>query len=132
MKMDAMGIVVADMAAALAFYRAMGLDIPSQADTEAHVEVTIADGFTLMLDTTDVIHSFEPDWQPGTGTIGLAFAVDTPAEVDANHARMVAAGYRSRLEPFDAWWGQRYASVYDPDGNGVDIAAPLPPAEDSP
>ena len=129
MKMDAMGIVVADMAATLAFYRAMGLDIPPQADAEAHVEVTIAEGFTLMLDTTEVIHSFAPDWKPGTGTIALAFGVDTPAEVDANYHRMVAAGYRSRLEPFDAWWGQRYASLYDPDGNGVDIAAPLPPTD---
>ena len=49
----------------------------------------------------------------------------------AFYQRLVAAGYRSRLEPFDAWWGQRYASVYDPDGNGADIAAPLPTAEES-
>jgi len=32
-------IVVADMAAALAFYRRLGLDIPESADSEPHVDV---------------------------------------------------------------------------------------------
>jgi uncharacterized glyoxalase superfamily protein PhnB len=27
--------------------------------------------------------------------------------------------------PFDAFWGQRYATVLDPDGNTVDLFAPL-------
>lgn len=124
-KMDAMGIAVADMATALAFYRDFGLDIPAAADSEPHVEVEITEGFTLMFDTHELILGFDPSWQPGTGTIGMAFAVATPAEVDATYARMIAAGHRSHLKPFDAFWGQRYASLYDPDGNGVDIAAPL-------
>ena len=40
----------------------------------------------------------------------------------------MAAGHRGHLEPFDAFWGQRYATVLDPDGNGVDLYAPLDPA----
>ena len=43
-------------------------------------------------------------------------------------AELVAAGYDGHLEPWDAFWGQRYASVRDPDGNGVDLFAPLPTA----
>jgi len=42
------------------------------------------------------------------------------------HARAVAAGFRSRKEPFDAFWGQRYAQVIDLDDNIVDLFAPLP------
>jgi uncharacterized glyoxalase superfamily protein PhnB len=125
MKMDAMGIAVENMAKALAFYRDLGMDIPSEADGEPHVEVAIADGFTLMFDTQDTMRSFNPEWKAGTGTIGIAFACDSVDDVDATHARMVAAGHRSHLEPFDAFWGQRYASLYDPDGNGVDLAAQL-------
>ena len=125
MRMDVVGIAVADMGAALAFYRALGMDIPAEADKEAHVEVQVADGFWLMFDTHELILGFYPEFQAGTGSIGLAFACDTPAEVDATHARMVESGYRSKLEPFDAFWGQRYASLYDPDGNGVDLAAKL-------
>ncbi len=37
----------------------------------------------------------------------------------------MGAGYKSELTPFDAPWGQRYAVVLDPDGNGVDLFAPL-------
>ena len=33
-------------------------------------------------------------------------------------------------EPFDAFWGQRYATVRDPDGNAVDLFAALPSAAD--
>lgn len=129
MKMDAMGIAVADMAKALAFYRELGMDIPREADTEPHVEVAIAEGFTLMFDTQETMLSFNPAWKPGTGTMAIAFACDSVDDVDATHARMVAAGHRSHLEPFDAFWGQRYASLYDPDGNGVDLAAPLSPGD---
>jgi uncharacterized glyoxalase superfamily protein PhnB len=28
-------------------------------------------------------------------------------------------------EPWDAFWGQRYAAVGDPDGNLIDLFAPL-------
>jgi uncharacterized glyoxalase superfamily protein PhnB len=30
------------------------------------------------------------------------------------------------LAPWDAFWGQRYATVLDPDGNSVDLFAALP------
>ena len=41
------------------------------------------------------------------------------------HARAVEAGHTSRSDPFDAFWGQRYATVLDPDGNPVDLYAAL-------
>ena len=45
--------------------------------------------------------------------------------MDAKHAELTAAGHRSALAPFDAPWGQRYATVLDPDGNSVDLYAAL-------
>jgi uncharacterized glyoxalase superfamily protein PhnB len=45
--------------------------------------------------------------------------------VDAAYQRLTAAGYAGRKEPWDAFWGQRYATVLDPDGNSVDLFAPL-------
>ena len=125
-QLEAFGIVVDDMSAALAFYRMVGLDIPADADAEGHVEVVLAGGVRLMFDSVAVIESFS-EWEPPSGgrRIGLAFAWDSPAEVDAVHAELVAAGYTSRNEPFDAFWGQRYATVFDPDGNPVDLYAAL-------
>jgi catechol 2,3-dioxygenase-like lactoylglutathione lyase family enzyme len=127
-QLDLIGVVVDDMARALAFYRHLGLDIPADADTEPHVEVTLPGGMRLAWDTIDTIRSFDPDYQPSSGDsrIGLAFRLDTPAEVDATYERLVAAGYHGGKPPWDAFWGQRYAVIHDPDGNSADLFAPLP------
>ena len=125
---DAVGVVVADMAAAVAFYRTLGLDFEAGAEGDSHAEAVGAGGFRLMLDTEEVVASFDASWTPpppGRGRIGLAFACNGPDEVDAAHRRLVDAGHRSHLEPFDAFWGQRYGSVLDPDGNVVDLFAAL-------
>jgi uncharacterized glyoxalase superfamily protein PhnB len=57
--------------------------------------------------------------------MGLAFECDSPDEVDQVYSELVGAGYHGHKEPWDAFWGQRYAQLHDPDGNGVDLFAPL-------
>lgn len=121
---DLLSIVTHDMARSLAFYRLLGLDIPAEADTEGHVEVTLPGGFRLAWDSIDVIRSFNDDWPAPTGhRMGFAFRCDTPAEVDALHDRVIGAGLASHKAPWDAFWGQRYAVVVDPDGNLIDLFA---------
>ena len=124
----AIGLVVADMGRALGFYRALGLDVPTDADDQPHVDVPLPNGARLMFDTIETIHSFDPSWAQSTGghRVALAFACDGPSDVDAVFAELVAAGYEPHLEPWDAFWGQRYASVHDPDGNSVELFAALP------
>lgn len=129
-RFDALGIAVANMKAAVDFYSRLGLEFPEGSESEGHVEASLPGGLRLMLDTHEVIRSFDSDWTPPTGTprISLAFLVDSPAEVDSVHRELVDAGYESYLEPFDAFWGQRYATVCDPNGNHVDLFARLPPS----
>jgi uncharacterized glyoxalase superfamily protein PhnB len=43
--------------------------------------------------------------------------------VDATVAEIVQAGFSVQKVPWDAFWGQRYATVADPDGNHVDLFA---------
>nr|WP_042179393.1 VOC family protein [Kibdelosporangium sp. MJ126-NF4]CEL13799.1 putative quinone binding protein [Kibdelosporangium sp. MJ126-NF4]CTQ88167.1 putative quinone binding protein [Kibdelosporangium sp. MJ126-NF4] len=125
-RLNALSIVVADMGRALAFYRHLGLDIPASADAEPHVEVALPGGMRLLWDTEDVVRSFQPDWvRRGSDGMSLAFEAGSPAEVDKVYARLTDAGYHGELEPWDAFWGQRYAVVLDPDGNGVDLYAAL-------
>jgi uncharacterized glyoxalase superfamily protein PhnB len=79
-----------------------------------------------MVDTEDVIRSFNPGWNRATGNqLALAFACDSPAEVDEFYARVVAAGFEGEKEPWDAFWGHRYAQLRDPDGVPVDLFAAL-------
>lgn len=127
-RFDALGIIVTDMAQSLAFYRMLGLDIPDGSDGEGHVELNLARGLRLMLDTVEVVQSFS-EWHPPAGghRVGLAFLCSSPAEVDRQHAAIVGAGYQSHVEPFDAPWGQRYSTVFDPDNNPIDLFASLDP-----
>jgi catechol 2,3-dioxygenase-like lactoylglutathione lyase family enzyme len=126
-RLDLIGIIVQDMAEALAFYRRLGFDIPPEADTEGHVEA-VAGGLRIAWDTVEVVHSFDPEWTPPAGDhkVGIAFLCDSAEEVDEVYAGLIGDGYESYKEPWDAFWGQRYAVVRDPDGNPVDLFAALP------
>ncbi|QCX79820.1 Glyoxalase-like domain protein [Streptomyces sp. YIM 121038] len=124
-RLDLIGIVTSDMAASLAFYRRLGLDFAPGSEESPHVETTLPGGLRVAFDTEATLRSFLPDWRPpaGSGRLGLAFHCGTAEGVDAVYEELVAAGYRSEAKPFDAPWGQRYAVVLDPDGNGVDLFA---------
>lgn len=126
-RLDVVGLVVKDMARSLAFYRLLGLDVPPEADSEGHVETTLPGGLRLAWDTVETIHSFDPEWTPPSGghRMGLAFLCDSPADVDRVYEQLTGLGYHGHKAPWDAFWGQRYASIQDPDGNGVDLFAPL-------
>jgi catechol 2,3-dioxygenase-like lactoylglutathione lyase family enzyme len=130
-RFDAIGLVVSDMAAAVAFYRRLGFAFPEDADEQPHVEAQLPGGLRLLLDTEDTVRSFHPGWRPssGGGRASLALLCGSPAEVDGVYEELVGAGYHGELKPWDAFWGQRYAVVHDPDSNGVDLFAPLAPAE---
>ncbi|MFD5779609.1 VOC family protein [Streptomyces sp. NPDC058220] len=124
-RLDAIGLVVSDMAASLAFYRRLGLDLPADADAAPHAEASLPSGLRILWDTEETVRSYDPGWTRPSGgeRIGLAFLCDSPAEVDATYEALAGAGYRGHLKPWDAFWGQRYAVVLDPDGCAVSLFA---------
>jgi uncharacterized glyoxalase superfamily protein PhnB len=124
-ELNAIGIVVSDMARSIRFYQVIGFDVPDTPD-EGHVDTSLPNGIRLMLDTEDTVLSFRPDWTRETGNqVGLALECESPAEVDEVYARVTAAGFDGEKEPWDAFWGQRYAQLQDPDGVPVDLYAAL-------
>ena len=127
LRLSVIGLVVADMAATLAFYRRLGLELPAEADDQPHVEVEVA-GLRLAFDTEEVIRSFDPHYRrpEGSQRMSLAFDCGSPGQVDAAFAHLTGAGYQAAIEPWDAAWGMRYAVVHDPDGTPVDLFALLP------
>jgi catechol 2,3-dioxygenase-like lactoylglutathione lyase family enzyme len=123
--LNAIGLVVSDMATSIRFYRLLGLDVPETPD-EGHIDTFLPNGTRFMLDSEDVVHSFRPEWTRESGNqLSLAFECGSPAEVDETYARAVAAGFTGENPPWDAFWGQRYAQLADPDGVPVDLYAAL-------
>jgi uncharacterized glyoxalase superfamily protein PhnB len=104
----------------------LGLDVP-QSDGP-HVEVELPGGNRLAFDDEEIIAGMHPGWTPPTqqGRVAVAFEVSEPTHVDALFEIVTAAGHPGALKPFDAPWGQRYATVTDPDGTSVDLFCPLP------
>ena len=124
-ELNAIGITVSDLRRSLQFYRLLGLDLPEDSD-EDHVEATMANGTRLMFDPEEVIRSFLPEWTRENGNqVSLAFECASPAELDEIYASVVAAGFEGEKEPWDAFWGQRYALLGDPDGVRVNLYAAL-------
>jgi uncharacterized glyoxalase superfamily protein PhnB len=124
-QLNAIGIVASNMAESIRFYRLLGLDVPETPD-EAHVDAFLPNGVRFMLDTEDTVRSFKEGWRRETGNqIGLALECESAAEVNEVYARAVDAGFEGEKEPWDAFWGQRYAQLRDPDGVPVDLYAGL-------
>lgn len=123
--LNAIGIVASELARSIRFYRLLGIDVPETPE-EGHIDTFLANGVRFMLDSEDVVRSFRPEWERETGNqIGIALECASAAEVDEVYARVTAAGFRGEKEPWDAFWGQRYAQVRDPDGNITDLFASL-------
>ena len=124
-RLAAIGIVTSDIAESVRFYPLLGLDVPDPGDG-LHHDVELAGGLRLMWDTAELMKQLYPEREEPRGQrMELAFECESPADVDATYARVVEAGFAGEKEPYDAFWGQRYANVVDPDGNVVDLFAAL-------
>ena len=124
-QLNAIGIVAADMGESIRFYRLFGLDVPETPD-EGHIDTFLPNGVRFMLDSEETMRSFIDGWTRETGNqVGIAFECASPAEVDEIYSRVTEAGFHGEKEPWDAFWGQRYALLKDPSGVDVSLYAPL-------
>jgi catechol 2,3-dioxygenase-like lactoylglutathione lyase family enzyme len=127
--MNVIDIVVSDIEAAITFYRRLGLEFVVDPQMPGHAGCDTSNGLHVMLDTDELRDKTSSGWNRplagGVPRMFLSFEFDDPSEVDEKYAELTGAGYLGQQEPWDAFWGMRYASVLDPDGNGVDLYAPL-------
>ncbi len=122
--MDMVGLVTSNMAEAIRFYRHLGLLFPEP--DGPYVEATTESGLRVSLNDVEMAKTIDPEWvEPVGQQISLAFLCNGAAEVDATYSKLLAEGFSGHKAPWDAFWGQRYAIVADPDGNHVDLFAPL-------
>jgi len=125
MRLDMVGIITKDMARAIKFYELLGFKA-NGVSTDEYVGLT-HEGIRISLNTIKMIagiYGYEP--QTIGDKIELAFLCDSVIAVDEIYQKIIGAGYETFKEPWDAFWGQRYAIVKDPDGNLLSLFANLP------
>ena len=131
--LDKVNVIVRDMPAMLAFYRLLGLDIPDFDPTwdEHHRSASAGEGLDLDLDSQRFARQWNRGWPPGTTGPMVGFRVAARSTVDETFERLRSAGYEVQQEPYDAFWGARYAVLADPDGNAVGIMSAVDPSRRS-
>jgi uncharacterized glyoxalase superfamily protein PhnB len=126
MKLNAVGVVSTDLSKTISFYKLLGFTFGELSPDEKHVEsVGSAGSAKLMIDTQDVVKDIIGETpKPGNHS---SFAVEYAGSSQVNEVaeRIAKAGFSVSKEPWDAFWGQRYAVVEDPDGYKVDLYAQL-------
>jgi uncharacterized glyoxalase superfamily protein PhnB len=134
-----LNLVAEDLEVTRAFYQALGIDIGDDKvwRTESgphHTEgVDMGGGAEIEVDSVALARVYNAGYRDAPRTPGmvLSFRLPTREAVDALHARLTTAGYSSRQEPYDAFWGARYAIVADPDGRDVSLMSPSDPGHRS-
>lgn len=118
-------ITVDNMARSLTFYEHLGFTFPTSAYSQPHVEAEMKNGLLIFWNHVDYVRIYAPDYRPAPhGRVGLAFQQESPAAVDALFRKLQRLGYQVDRTPWDSPWAHRYAIVYDPDGNAIDLFAP--------
>ena len=126
MKLNAVGITSRDFKKSVAFYSILGFVFPEFDDTADHMEPLTEPGETrLMLDSVKLATELIGEEPRPSNHSHFALEYDSPAEVDEIATKLKAAGFAIVMPPWNAFWGQRYAVVQDPDGYKIDLYAPL-------
>lgn len=116
MQLDMVGIIVKSMEQAILFYERLGFDVLGEKNAD-YVEAN-NEGMRISLNTKKMIEGIYGYPPKNEGDkIELAFLCDSPREIDQLCKKMKSFGYEIFKEPWQAFWGQYYAIIKDPDGN---------------
>jgi catechol 2,3-dioxygenase-like lactoylglutathione lyase family enzyme len=129
-------LVVHDMAASLAFYRRLGLELPESAVWQSggaphHATVDGGGEVDLEFDSRRLAHAYNTGFAAERGRVTIGVSLESREAVDTLWAGLLEEGVQGLQQPFDAFWGARYAIVEDPDGNPVGLMSPVEPARRS-
>lgn len=125
MKLNAVAVSSRDIEKTVTFYQLLGFEFPERKADDQHVESTNTSPTKLMIDSHSLMKELigaEP--QPGNHS-GFAIEYESADEVNSVAKSVADMGFTVVKEPWDAFWGQRYAVVGDPDGYKVDLYAKL-------
>ena len=130
-------LVARDMAATLAFYRRVGVEIPEDgvwrtASGAHHAKAKTGGDVDLEFDSHALARHYNEGFAAERGRVILGVRLESREAVDEAYALLISEGHQGLQAPYDAFWGARYAIVEDPDGNPVGLMSPIDPARRSP
>jgi len=111
---SAITLATHDMARAVRFYRLIGFEMLYGGEDAGFTSFRVGAGFLNL-----ILQPAETRWA------WWGRAIFYVSDVDALHARLVAAGVTPGTEPRDAEWGERFFHLTDPDGHELSFARPL-------
>lgn len=119
-------LTAADAKALIAFYKqafgAQELSVTPMPDGRImHGEVKIGDSILMLADRFPEVAESKTAKDLGGSPFALMMYVP---DTDATFQQAVAAGAEARMQPEDAFWGDRFGEVLDPSGNSWSIATP--------
>lgn len=124
MKLNAVAVATSDMKRTIAFYNLLGFDFSQVKADEEHVEPLTPDGSArLMIDSIAMLSDILGHAPVPGNHSSFAIQFDSPIEIDEVCRKVSEAGFVVVKEPWDAFWGQHYAIVQDPDGYLIDLYA---------
>jgi catechol 2,3-dioxygenase-like lactoylglutathione lyase family enzyme len=130
-------LVVRDMAASLAFYRRIGLDLPDGAVWQTgsgahHARADGAAAVDLQFESRRLAHAYNAGFAAERGRVVIGVELESREAVDALWTALLEESVQGLQPPFDGFWGARYAIVEDPDGNPVGLSSAVDPARRTP
>lgn len=119
-------LIVTDLARAKQIWGLLGWSsVPRH--TNAAV-ITFPSGITLVLHEPTFARRWDPAFTgPAAGSTVIDVNLPTRHAVDEAHARAVAAGFTSSVDPWDTFFGARYAIIGDHDGHRIGLKSPQDP-----
>ena len=125
-------LVVTDLERAKEFWEVLGFaSVPRGHPAAAVIE--FASGMKLVLHEPEFAQLWDPAFAgPRSGSTVIDVNVSSRTAVDDIHRRVVAAGFSSSVEPWDTFFGARYAIVLDADGHRIGLKSPQDPARSFP
>jgi uncharacterized glyoxalase superfamily protein PhnB len=134
-----LNLVARDVAATVEFYRLLGFSILDEkiwrTDSGSHHTegATLGGTFEIEIDSPALASVYNAGYHADSEACAtvIGFRLPTREAVDDFYGDLIRAGYRGRQQPYDTFWGARYAIVADPDGRDVGLMSPSEPARRS-
>ncbi len=121
MRLNAVGVSSKNIGETVKFYQLLGFEFQPYGKEDRHVESINNQGSKLMIDHISMVKEIIGVTPAPSNHSNFAIQYDTPSDLNLVVKSLETGGYGIVKPAWDAFWGQRYAVVKDPDGYMVDL-----------